>query len=636
MALISFALFLINAVGAVLPYENVLLQIFAQSFFMALGLAVTSSLPNALLSDIVDYDELHHGTRREAMFVMIDHRIALAAGIIFNTVPPLLLDAVGYKNNGGCECGCGVPCSAPYLRWVCPSDVGYACSSAPAASNHLLLGPPDRHAPCTEQPPSVHMVIKVFVFWLPAILLLIATASTVFAPIDAQMTRQIREQAELYAAGQPSIDPLTREMMPRRSSAYDELATFLRHLSSYELSRFHKAGWGSWLLRRMSMRVMLALGCLCALGWLRATNAFFQSDALLSASTLAATGLILFMWWELLRLRTAWARHTWLDSTDKLQSQAELLALSAVMTRSKRRIFGLSGGSIAARLHARLAVWWETRQHWQGEGKAPSDLFMAISEESINIATDIFVDKHIRAKARWRRASMSVVLVRKLTGSSIGGDSFRSLVREQTASSLGVKTPGAASEEATTSAAPTLASTAAPSLRHHAIASYSPPTDADLGFEIGDVLLVDLNSGRVPSGDTAQLSATNLTSGESGLVPDPSLNLYAAEGERATMVAPFAAAAAGELTVAEGGVLTLLTCNAHGYIPDGWALCALDQPPDQTSTARPLVGFVPMGYIFKHPANKKGFPKQASAPSAVCGMPRGGDVSLHSSGAVSG
>jgi hypothetical protein len=57
MALISFALFLINAVGAVLPYENVLLQIFAQSFFMALGLAVTSSLPNALLSDIV------HGRR---------------------------------------------------------------------------------------------------------------------------------------------------------------------------------------------------------------------------------------------------------------------------------------------------------------------------------------------------------------------------------------------------------------------------------------------------------------------------------------------------------------------------------------------------------------------------------------------
>jgi hypothetical protein len=165
-----------------------------------------------------------------------------------------------------------------------------------------------------------------------------------------------------------------------------------------------------------------------------------------------------------------------------------------------------------------------------------------------------------------------------------------------------------------------------PAVRHRAIADYTPPNGDGLGFAIGDVLLLDLHSG---DHDKPFLRATQLprpgtdpTAVRSGLVPALSQNLFATEGERASVVAAFTAEGAGELSVAVGDALTVLACPAPGYVPDGWTLCALDQPeykfnaagligfaanrseaaqPNAVHNARALVGFVPDTYLFRHP-----------------------------------
>jgi len=67
---------------------------------------------------------------------------------------------------GGCECGCGVKCKAPYLRWSCPGDIAYACSDGFDAPP--LYGDPDRLAPCVQQDSEgVLWTVRIFMLGLP-------------------------------------------------------------------------------------------------------------------------------------------------------------------------------------------------------------------------------------------------------------------------------------------------------------------------------------------------------------------------------------------------------------------------------------------------------------------------------------
>ena len=132
------------------------------------GLTQTAlyTIPEMLLADVIDYDELVNGQRREGIFVVIDVNIMQLMDIAAGVLPGLILSAVGYRGNGGCSCGCGVKCKAPYLRWSCPGDIAYACSDGFDAPP--LYGDPDRLAPCVQQDSEgVLWTVRIFMLGLP-------------------------------------------------------------------------------------------------------------------------------------------------------------------------------------------------------------------------------------------------------------------------------------------------------------------------------------------------------------------------------------------------------------------------------------------------------------------------------------
>eukprot|EP00966_Prymnesium_polylepis_P210935 4884761-Prymnesium_polylepis.3 len=157
---------------------------------------------------------------------------------------PLMLGVAGYRSNGDCLCGCSVDCPAPYLRWVCPADIGYACSSAQDDSNPPLFGDPDRVVPCTSQPAAVHAVLNLFWFFVPAVFALAAAACAYYAPIDATLQREILEQCDNRKKGAPAIDPLTKETIPRHPSESEAaILKALRHFSEGELEKLSNPLW---------------------------------------------------------------------------------------------------------------------------------------------------------------------------------------------------------------------------------------------------------------------------------------------------------------------------------------------------------------------------------------------------------
>jgi GPH family glycoside/pentoside/hexuronide:cation symporter len=68
------------------------------------------TIPEMILADVIDYDELVYGERREGIFVVFDVNITQLMDILAAVLPGLILSALGYHGNGGCACGCGVKC----------------------------------------------------------------------------------------------------------------------------------------------------------------------------------------------------------------------------------------------------------------------------------------------------------------------------------------------------------------------------------------------------------------------------------------------------------------------------------------------------------------------------------------------
>ena len=54
-------------------------------FLQGLSFAITSVVPDALLSDVIDYDELHAGTRREGMYVVLETTVGQLMEIVGDT-----------------------------------------------------------------------------------------------------------------------------------------------------------------------------------------------------------------------------------------------------------------------------------------------------------------------------------------------------------------------------------------------------------------------------------------------------------------------------------------------------------------------------------------------------------------------
>ena len=72
--------------------------------------------------------------------------------IIGGVLPSLCVHYTGFLSNGGCGCGCGTQCGAPYHRWSCPGDIGYACTDSFGATG--LYGGEARPSQSISQPAS--------------------------------------------------------------------------------------------------------------------------------------------------------------------------------------------------------------------------------------------------------------------------------------------------------------------------------------------------------------------------------------------------------------------------------------------------------------------------------------------------
>lgn len=212
--------------------------------YASLILNMTCHLPyqaNAprLLAQAIDYDELRCGDRRSALFTLLDSLVETVFGIFSSVVPPLILNFLGYKNNGGCECGCGVSCGYgfPPRRWSCPGDVGYACSASFKAPP--FYGPKRRPAPCTYQNP---MVMRAFslLFWLaPLCFYGMAAVAVHFFPITKTVHEEILFNKDRSACRLPAWDPVANErVMITRKQPLAEQAGLLPDERNLSVSGF--------------------------------------------------------------------------------------------------------------------------------------------------------------------------------------------------------------------------------------------------------------------------------------------------------------------------------------------------------------------------------------------------------------
>ena len=162
---------------AFLPFASAPSLLLAVAYFLGVCLAVPYVIPDAMLGDIIDYDELLTGERNEAMFSMVETNVQQLVEIILGAAT-MFMAIAGFDNLGGCMCGCGVSCTEamgyPYARWVCPASIGYSCD--PSANSitampgtPLFYQPEPEVIPCTIQPDAVKSVTSAFAFGIPGI-----------------------------------------------------------------------------------------------------------------------------------------------------------------------------------------------------------------------------------------------------------------------------------------------------------------------------------------------------------------------------------------------------------------------------------------------------------------------------------
>jgi len=169
--------------------------------------AATQLLPNHLLALTLDYHKLVRGGDNLSIYVMLDNNVVQMLDILVGSLPAIVLGRVGFVNNGGCSCGCGIACPT-FHRWKCPHDAGFACSGALMSDNMPFYGEPARTPPCLLQPESVTRAINVIFFYVPVGCALVASVILSRMSMSDQAAENLKLQLELRMAGKPSYDPV--------------------------------------------------------------------------------------------------------------------------------------------------------------------------------------------------------------------------------------------------------------------------------------------------------------------------------------------------------------------------------------------------------------------------------------------
>mmetsp|Transcript_29463 Transcript_29463/g.75993 ORF Transcript_29463/g.75993 Transcript_29463/m.75993 type:complete len:688 (+) Transcript_29463:275-2338(+) len=184
-----------------------------------------------VMSQLVDYDRLRSGANREALFTVVDHSILQMLDIFIGALPLYMLGSYGFRNNGGCICGCGVECTSTYKRWDCPEDVGWACTRSMNKENLLFFGNPTRQAPCTWQNAGVSFALRLLFFIIPLVAMFGVIIIASHFALDYQTYQVVTDQLKLRLAGRRSYDPIELTIIDARlNSSADMLQQHERQM----------------------------------------------------------------------------------------------------------------------------------------------------------------------------------------------------------------------------------------------------------------------------------------------------------------------------------------------------------------------------------------------------------------------
>jgi GPH family glycoside/pentoside/hexuronide:cation symporter len=214
----------------------------------------------SMQADVIDYDELYTGKRREAQFVSLWSVLTKFMVIPSMSIPLAILASYGYQPN-------------------------------------------------VEQSDSVQFVIKAIFALGPSTTGVIGFCISLLYPLSEKAHRQIWQGIEAHKRGEPAIDPITgRRIAPPNDRGVDEdTGWFLDHFSPRELRRYLEGGPAS-LIRSTSVALAISIG-VCGLGtWIgvREASDLSVQPGLLAVLAIVAAGFGLTAFcFHTMRLRAA-------------------------------------------------------------------------------------------------------------------------------------------------------------------------------------------------------------------------------------------------------------------------------------------------------------------------------------------
>ena len=215
----------------------------------------------SIQADVIDYDELHTGKRREAQYTAFWAMLPKFVAIPSAAIPIAVLATLGYKPN-------------------------------------------------VEQTPEVVLAIRAIFALLPAFFSALAFVVAMRFPIDERAHQRIRAGIAAHARGETAIDPLTGErVLPPSQRAVDEdTGWFLDHFSRRELQSYLGSG-GAALQGRVALAVAIAFAiCVgaCSIVAARVTSLEADPGALAVLAIVVAGFALAVTCYHLVRL---WQAH---------------------------------------------------------------------------------------------------------------------------------------------------------------------------------------------------------------------------------------------------------------------------------------------------------------------------------------
>jgi len=263
------------------------------------------TIPESMLADVIDYDELWYGRRREGVFVVFDINIMQLMDIVAGVIPGIILSAVGYRGNGGCACGCGVKCPASYMRWSCPADIGYACTTDLSDNNPPFMGNATRTPPCTVQQETVENTLQMFFFTIPAVCFALATYFAYQTPITPGVYQSIKDELQRRKEGHDKLfDPVTFQVIEedRKSEKEQAIIHVIDSFGSDEQVVVVQEGG----VRRLRVIIILKLfGAVAAMvGVVVATQILALPKLFNSIAIFVSSLILMLVLWQALKLAT--------------------------------------------------------------------------------------------------------------------------------------------------------------------------------------------------------------------------------------------------------------------------------------------------------------------------------------------